>query len=177
MPSTPGLALPYPTLDDTPDVPFFMQQLAQAVEAKLSGLPRCKIVQGADQAIAGLTTVDFAGGTVAYDNAGMADLASDAIVIKKAGLYVFNASLRWANSTGGYRAGIITRGAGDFLCDDYRSALPTNAAQPYTWSSDAIQCAVGDVITLRTTVTNGPVTLGLVNGRRSHLAAYYLPGQ
>jgi len=33
MPTTPGLALPYPDSDATPDVPYDLQQLAEALEA------------------------------------------------------------------------------------------------------------------------------------------------
>lgn len=33
MPSTPNLALPYPALSDVPDVPYWLQQITQAVDA------------------------------------------------------------------------------------------------------------------------------------------------
>lgn len=37
MPTTPALALPYPDPGATPDVPYDMQQLAEAVEDKVPG--------------------------------------------------------------------------------------------------------------------------------------------
>lgn len=37
MPSTPTHGLPYPGPSDTPDVPYWNQQLAEAVEAKMQG--------------------------------------------------------------------------------------------------------------------------------------------
>lgn len=180
--ATTTTGLPYPVLTDTPDVPYWMQQLAQTIESKgLSAQPRCKIVTGVAQNInnaAAAAVVDFAGGSVAYDNAGMADLANDRIKITKAGFYVLSASCRWNNSTGGYKSALITRNGSDFLGDLYVPSLPTSAAQPITFSTEPIQLAVNDMIDLRVTQTTGAVCqLVQVNARWSHLAAAWVGAQ
>jgi len=173
MPTTPGLALPYPALSDTPDVPYWMQQLAQAVEGAIYQKPRAKIVTGADQSIpnSALTTVDFAGGSVSYDTNAMADIANDRIVIKTAGLYRFSARIAWGVNATGYRALIVTRNGAEFIVDDYSAATPSQS-KITTVTSEPIACAVNDAITLQTVHTAG-AALNVVqaNGRRCYLAA------
>lgn len=181
MGSTTNLALPYPAPTATPDVPFDLQQLAEAIDAKLAKMPRCKITANpAGQAVVSgtLTTVDFAGGTIVYDTLGnMADLANDQIVVRKTGFYILHARVGWANGATGYRAGLITRGAADFLADDYRSATPSQTAIP-TWASEPVLLTNGDLINLKVQHTQGSnLNLTAVNGRTSHLALYWLGGQ
>lgn len=173
MPTTPGLGLPYPSGTVAPNVPADMQALAQAVEGAIYQRPRVKIITGADQALTSgsLTTVDFNGGSVAYDTNAMADIANDRIVIKTAGLYRFSARLAWGISSAGYRALIITRGVSEFLVDNYDAATPSQS-KITTVTSEPILCAVNDAISLQTVQTSGgSLNLIQANSRRCHLAA------
>lgn len=179
MPTTPGLALPYPALSDTPDVPYWLQQLAQQVEAKLSNRPRCRMVTGADQSIPNgtATVVDFAGGTVVHDNNAMADLANDQIVIKTAGYYVFTARVAFGINSAGYRAVLIGSGTNLEGVDDYRAATPTQSAIT-TLRSYPILCAVGDAFNVRVVQTSGAaLNLIAANNRRCSFGATWVGGQ
>lgn len=181
MPTT-TTGLPYPALTDTPDVPYWMQQLAEAVEARgLSATPRCKITANpAGQSIpnSALTQVDLAGGTVVYDYAtAMADIANDQIVCKKAGLYILSARVGWASGSVGFRGAIITRGASDFLSDSYVAPV-TGQATIQTWSSEPVQLALNDTINLKVIHTQGAaLALGVFNSRNAHLALHWVGGQ
>lgn len=180
MGNTANLALPYPSSANSPDVPFDLQQLAEAIDAKLAKRPRCKITANpAGQTIANttLTTVDFAGGSVVYDTNGMADLANDQIVIQTTGYYIVHARVAWAIGATGYRGNLITRGAADFLADDYRSAAPTQATIP-TFTTEPVLLTAGDLINLKVVHSQGTnLNLSVINGRVCHLAAWWVGGQ
>lgn len=180
MPSTPTLALPYPALTDSPDVPYWMGQLANAVETKLRRR-RAKMSRPATaQSIASgtVTTVDFTGGTIAYDTEGaapngMCDLVNDQLVVKTAGYWVFTGRVAFQSNSTGYRGVLIVRGANDYLVDDYRAGA-SGQATITTLSSDPVLCAVGDTIRLQV-VQNSTVPLDLanVNGKATSLTARY----
>ena len=180
MPTTPTLGLPYPALTDSPDVPYWLAQLANTVETKLRRR-RAKMVRpAAAQTIASgsLTTVDFTGGTITYDTEGaapngMADLANDQLVVRTAGYWVFTARVAWPNNANGYRGHLITRGAAEFIVDDYRGAA-SGQSTIATFTSDPILCAVGDVIKLQVIQTSGAaLDLAVVNGRGTSLTARF----
>lgn len=180
MPNTTN-GLPYPALTDAPDVPYWVQQLADAVDAKTLAQPRAKIVMAAaTQSTASggaTTTLDFAGGTVTYDNDGMASIATDSLTIQTAGYYVFTARVAFAANAAGYRSLLITRGATDFLADDLRAATPTQACIMQI-SSEPVLCAVGDVITVKVSQTSGgALNVGPANARNAYLAGVWVGGQ
>lgn len=176
--TTPTYAIPYPGLTDAPDVPYWAQQLAERVDTLLAReRKRAKIVRpAAAQSIpnATVTTVDFAGGSIAYDGDAMADLANDALVVKTAGWWRFVARVAWPSNATGYRGHLIVRGAADFLADDYRQAAngQSTIAQ---FATEPVLCAVNDVVKLQV-VQASTVALNLadVNGRGTYLAAEFL---
>jgi len=176
MAATPG-GLPYPALTDAPDVAYWNQQLAQAVEARIANRPRCKIVAGATQTLAtSPLTVDFAGGTVAYDTNGMADIPNDQIVIKTAGWYRISARLVFVSNATGYRALVVQRNGSEFILDDYRPAV-SGTVTIITVTSEPILLAVSDTIRLQAAQNNNPLSLITANGRYSHLAVDWVAGQ
>lgn len=182
MPTTPVLALPYPALTDSPDVPYWMQQLAQTIEAKLTNLPRCKLLAAAAQSIPNniTTTVDFAGGTVVYDTAAMADIANDQIVIKRAGYYRLSARIVYNTSATGYRTVVVQKNGADFVFDDYRTAPASPAPAILTATSEPILFALNDTLRLMTAQTSGgALNLAAANGagRYSHLSVDWVAGQ
>lgn len=181
MPTTPGLALPYPALTDGPDGPLQLRQLAERIEATQWNRPRCKIrtAGGSTQSINNnaLTQILFSGGGVVHDNNNMADLVNHQIIIRTTGLYVLNARVAWQSSANGYRALIITRGGADFLVDDYRSATPTQGTI-VTLTSEPIALAVNDTINIKVLQSSGgPLNVQDANGRGSHLSAAWVGGQ
>lgn len=176
MATTPA-GLPYPALTDAPDVSYWMQQLAQAVDTRTVNKPRCKLVAAATQSLTGSpAVVDFAGGSVTYDTNGMADIPNDQIVIKTAGWYRISGRLVFASNATGYRALVVQKNGVDFIVDDYRPAV-SGTVTIITVTSEPILLAVNDTIRLMAAQNNSPMTLITANGRYSHLAVDWVAGQ
>lgn len=172
---------PYPALTDAPDVPYWMQQLAQAMDTRTVGKPRCKLVAAANQSVnsGSSTTVDFAGSTPVYDTNAMADIANDQIVVRTAGWYRISARTVWASNSSGYRSLVVQRNAAEFVVDDYRAAAPGQVTIA-TVTSEPILLAVNDTIRLLGVQTSGAaLNLTSANGaaRYSNLAVDWVSGQ
>lgn len=182
MPTTPNLDLPYPDTSDTPDVPYWLQQLAESVD-DLIDRPMVAIrssLTSAQTVNAGSTVVDMAGGAVVHDLgtvAGMADLANDRIVIREDGYYTFNGRAAFSSNATGYRAILIQRvaGAGDqFVADDYRPAV-SGQTTIVSLQTRAIYCTAGEAFALTVLQTSGAaLTLPAVNGRACEFSARQL---
>ena len=183
MPTTPALALPYPSLTDSPDIPFHLQQLAERVEATLSGQPRARIVTGGTpQSIPHnvVTDVTFTGGSAPLATpAGMSDLAGSQLVIPKAGLYIITARLAIASAANGYRALLLQHAsAGEYLDHDYRAPVAGTLTTLHI-ATGPLQLPAGATLRLRAMQTSGAaIAVAAGNGvPAGTLAAHWVGGQ
>lgn len=174
MPTTPTLALPYPASSATPDVPYDLQQLAQAVEGAMTGKPRCKISQATPQAVANTTLTLVTWDTTDYDNNAMADLVNERIVIKTAGWYTVTAFIPWANNSTGYRLTIVDAGTTPpHIMQDYR-APATGTSTGIHITSEPVLLAVNDFAQIKIQQSSGgSLSLGAINSQNPFLAVHW----
>lgn len=92
---------PYPVYDDAPmNFPAAIQSLATAIDADMTlnenrilaayDQPSVRMTASANQNVVNniATTATFAGGSLAYNNAGMGDLAGNRMVLTQQGVYL-----------------------------------------------------------------------------------------
>lgn len=128
----------------------------------------CKITATADQACANLGVPVVAFGSTVYDTSGMADLANNRIVIKKAGYYRINSHIVWASNATGYRATVV-RVNGLSIADNYYAAANGNVTVS-GWTTEPILLAIGDLVNVFVVQSSGAtVNLTIANSRYSHL--------
>lgn len=123
VPSTPKFALPYPGLGDTPDVPYYMQQLAESLEAALDPVldpPAAILTRGTNTSVASgsyqkvpldLAAENVGGMGVVYDAGSPA--TTSRITAARAGLYHVEATVAFggSSSVGGRYTAVYKNGA------------------------------------------------------------------
>jgi hypothetical protein len=158
------LAIPYPLVTDTTDVPRDVQALAERVDVLMTQItasiapinhPDTVVVSGGTQPILNNTLSAVQMNSVVFDNAGMADTSNPAAILvgaQQAGVYVVTATVAWApNSTGTREFQIIPQ-----------------LQPPVVWKAQAI----GDGLTGITTTGSFLLSLGagervLIQGRQT----------
>lgn len=109
------LAIPYPLVTDTTDVPRDVQALAERVDALMVQItasvapinhPDTVVVTGGTQPILNGTLSAVAMNSVVFDNAGMADTSNPAAILVaavQAGVYLVTGTVAWAPNNNGTR--------------------------------------------------------------------------
>lgn len=141
--------------------------------------PIAKMLTGANQSIADatVTTVDFNGGSEAYDTDNMGSIATDRLIIRTAGYYRFSLRATFASNASGYRALILQKAVGansGITAQQYGAPAPATLTT-FSFTTDLIPCAVNDEFEMRVIHSSG-AALNLIqgNGLWSMLAAEWV---
>lgn len=156
MPNTATLSLPYPPPTGVaPDVPFYLQQLAEAVEAKL--LPAVKpdhavVRSTVNQSIPDSTVTTIVYGSTESSSGVAVNLAAGTITVAKAGLYQIQGAVSYsANATGIRYANVMVNGT-----EQLASGIPGGTGgYPTAQVAGLKRLAAGDVVTLTALQTSG----------------------
>ena len=156
MPTTPALALPYPPPTGVaPDVPYYMQQLAEAVEAKLvpAVKPDHALVRATvNQSLPDATTVTIVYGATLSSSGVTVNLAAGTLTVSKAGLYQCNGAVSYAGGAAGIRYAIITVNGAEELA----SGIPGGTGgYPTVTVAGLVKLAAGDVVRLIANQSSG----------------------
>lgn len=149
MPNTPKYALPYPPPTGvSPDVPYYMQQLAEGVEAQLDYArdPHHAIIRpNVTQSVPNATGTRMVTNVTTSVESMTVNHAAGSVTTTRAGLYLVAAAVGWAANGTGYRAVILNQGAVN---------IGTQAAQAFTPGGNfeqvtaLVRAAIGDVFTV-----------------------------
>lgn len=160
MPTTPTLALPYPPPTGVaPDVPYYMQQLAEATEAevvKVKVVPAALLTRSTQTMVSNASYQKVPLNLAEVNRGGMASTATGRITITRPGLYLVSACVAWdSNATGVRYSAIYKNGAlVRYATGPAASSGPT--AYPVTVP---LELAAGDYLELYG-VQSGSASLG-----------------
>lgn len=175
MPTTPSLALPYPAPMATPDVPYDLQQLAQAVENAIANAPRVGLTISANQSIAVSGTLQAISwdveGSPADVNAMHSAGSPTRLTATKAGLYLLAGGVEFLSNATGFRRlqwrfGGATFGAA--INNTPITGVNTHMTVTQLW-----QAALNDYAELMATQTSGGA-LNIITGGTTFAQAIWL---
>lgn len=180
MPVTTKYALPYPSLDDPPNGPVQLQNLAERIETVISPvgseLPSFIGYASAAQSLASATLTPLALGAEVLDTHNGHDNVTNntRYTCQLAGLYHVTGQVAFAINATGARALLIYKNAAE-MTPGIRCALapPTGNDIPTLVASGLVQLGVGDYLELRGYQNSG-TTLTTYNGSYTALHVHYV---
>ena len=148
MPTTPAYDLPYPAPSSTPDVPFDLQALAEAVETRLEDAlvkPAAVLTRSSQTAVGNVGYQKIPLNASEVNRGGMGSTVTSRITATRAGLYLVSGCVAFSSNASGvrysaiYKNGTIVR----FVTGPAASGGPTAYALTFP-----LELAVGDYLEL-----------------------------
>lgn len=145
--------LPYPTMVQAPDVPYWLQQLAEALDPHVADIPGAYLRADEAQNVDNATVTTLVWDVTEHLRGGMT-LGSSGVIVPRAGWYAVDASARWASNASGSRQLRIMQN-GTVRCAGVE--IP-NATGGFSHTvSHTLYCDVGDELSTMVYQSSGGV--------------------